>query len=69
MKALLMGLVLGLSGCGLTDVHTEHYTVDQNGDQYERHYLVLPYESKCTGSCVDAHKDIPSYNMKTHKIE
>jgi hypothetical protein len=69
MKAVLVLAILVLSGCGITDVHTEKYTTDANGDTYERHYLIIPYESKCDGTCKDAHKDLPTYNLKTHKYE
>lgn len=69
MKALLALGFLLLSGCGWQDIHTEKYTTDNNGDTWERHYLVVPYESKCDGTCKESHKDMPAYNMKTHKYE
>lgn len=70
MRALLIALVLGLSACSWETVHTEHYTVDKDGNKWERHYLIIPYESPCNNdSCVSAHKGEKTYNMKTHKME
>ena len=70
MKALLLAaMLLAVSGCSLETIHTQHYEIDADGNTYERHYLVLPYQSRCDGTCKAAHKDLKSYNMKTHQLE
>lgn len=72
MKRVLIGLSLMLlSGCSWETLHTGYYQTDSNGDIYERHYLVIPYESKCSSmaSCANIHRHESHYNMKTHKLE
>ena len=70
MSLLALVMVLGLSACSWETIHTEHYTTDENGNVWERHYLVIPYDSPCNDeSCIEVHKGEPTYNMKTHKME
>lgn len=70
MKALVViavGLLMG--GCGLNYVHTGHVSTDGQGNKYERHYLIIPIDSACTGGCEEhvkrakqaLYKDYPHY--------
>lgn len=70
MKAALILTALLLGGCSIDTIHTQHYSTDSDGLKWERHYLVIGYESPCTGSACDKmHKDLPTYNMKKHRME
>ena len=71
MIALLLTFIVGLSACSWETVHTEKYTTDQDGNTWERHYLIIPYQSPCTSkeSCDKLHEGEQTYNMKTHTME